>query len=215
MLLAALTPVTKGKTGDGQTLSALFDVRTLRLEGYSALSPRDVRSGLPCIATPVDLPSARRLRELPALVRGGEALIEALRPPVLLQHPKIETAIDVVRATPRSHLGHERNANTPPLMRGSDVDVVEKRSPGRVVSTVNAGKANQAIALLGQNDELIRCWRRQPFIPYTKPVLKHVTVEILIPVGPAIVSPPALGVQLGDGHCVSSGGFRKRMVETV
>jgi hypothetical protein len=89
------------------------------------------------------------------------------------------------------------------------VDVVEKRSPDLVVSTVRTGKADQLVVLLGENDELIRRRRRQPLLPDAETVLDDVTIEVLVPIGPAIVGPPALGVQHGDGQGVGSGGFSK------
>ena len=87
--------------------------------------PREVRDGLPRIAAPVNMPSAGGLRNLPALVAGAEALVETLHRVVLLQHREVETAVGVVRATPRRDLGHEPSAEAPPLVLGSDVDVVE------------------------------------------------------------------------------------------
>src|SRR5215469_7871983 len=171
--------------------------------------PRDVWDGLPRVAAPMDLSSAGRLRYLPALVAGAEALVEKLCPAVLLQHPQVETAVGVVRATPRRNLGHEASAYASPLVLGSDVDVVQKRSPGLVVSAVSAGKADQFVVLLGENDELM--WRRcrKPLVPDAEPILEDVTVEVLIPISPAIERPPTLGVQRGDGHRVRSGGFSK------
>jgi hypothetical protein len=157
----------------------------------------------------VDLSSAGRLRYLPALVAGAEALVETLCPAVLLQHPQVETAVGVVRATPRRNLGHEASAYASPLVLGSDVDVVEKRSPGLVVSTVSAGKADQFVVLLGENDELIRRRCRKSLLPDAEPILEDVTVEVLIPISPAIERPPTLGVQRGDCHRVRSGGFSK------
>ena len=101
-------------------------------------------------------------------------------------------------------------------MLPSDVEVVEKRSPSLVVSTIDAGKADQAVALVGENDELIRRRRGKPLLPDAEPVSKHVTIEVLIPISPAVVSPPAFGVHLGDGRRVRSGGFsRKRMMGVV
>jgi hypothetical protein len=97
--------------------------------------------------------------------------------PVLLQHPQIETAAGVVRATPGRDLGQERSASAPPLVLGSDVDVVEKRSPSLIVATISVGKADQVILLLREDDELIRRRRRQPLLPdanLERPPLKAV-----------------------------------------
>jgi hypothetical protein len=95
------------------------------------------------------------------------------------------------------------------LVLGSDVEVIEQRSPSLVVSTVAAGKADQFVVLKSENDELIWRRRREPLLPDAEPLLDDITVEILVPIGPAIVSPPALGVQTGDRRCVRPGGFSK------
>jgi hypothetical protein len=48
------------------------------------------------------------------LVAGAEALVKTSRPTVLLQHPQVETAVGVVRATPRGNLGYEASAYASP-----------------------------------------------------------------------------------------------------
>jgi hypothetical protein len=132
----------------------------------------------------VDLPSAGGLGDLPALIAGAKALIETLRPAILLQHPEVETAVGIVSVAPRRNLCHEPRADALALVLGSDVDVIEQRSPSLVVSTVAAGKADQVVALKSENDELVRRRRREPLPPDVEPLLDKVTVEILVPIGP-------------------------------
>jgi hypothetical protein len=171
--------------------------------------PQNLWDGLPSVSSPVDPPSAGGFGDLPALIAGTKALIETLRPAILLQHPEVETAVGIVSVAPRRNLCHEPRANAPPLVLGSDVEVIEQRSPSLVVSTVAAGKADQFVVLKSENDELIWRRRREPLLPDAEPLLDDITVEILVPIGPAIVSPPALGVQTGDRRCVRPGGFSK------
>jgi len=75
---------------------------------------------------------------------------------VLRYDPQVEAAVGVVRAAPARDLGHESCSHTLPMLLATDVNVVEKRAPLLIVTTVRASKAHDEALLFGEGNELIR-----------------------------------------------------------
>jgi len=112
--------------------------------------------------------------------------------------PQVKAAVGVVRAAPARDLGRESCSHTLPVLLATDVNVVEKRAPLLIVTTVRASKAHDEALLFGEDNELIRSGHGQAFVPNTHPILEDGAVKELIAIGAAVRDAPALGVESGD-----------------
>src|SRR5438477_9053996 len=118
---------------------------------------------------------------------------------MLLRHdPQVKAAVAVVRPSRARDLGHESWSRTLPMQLATDVNVVEKRAPFLIVTTVRASKAHDEALLFGEDNELIRRGHGQAFVPNTHPILEDGAVKELIAIGAAVRDAPALGVESGD-----------------
>src|SRR5436190_12755367 len=86
------------------------------------------------------------------------------------------------------------------------MQVVEKGAPRRVVVEDRVCEADDSSVDLGDDGDLIRPRLRQAVRPYGHAVTDDVTVEKRVQVRAAIVAPPAVGMQFGDGLGIVRGG---------
>jgi hypothetical protein len=117
---------------------------------------------------------------------------------VLRYDPQVKAAVGIARAAPARDLGHESCSHTLPLLVATDVNVVEKRAPLLIVTTVRASKAHDETLLFGEENELIRSRHGQALVPNTYPIQEDGAVKELIAIGAAVRDAPALGVESGD-----------------
>src|ERR1700722_8182667 len=88
--------------------------------------------------------------------------------------------------------------DTRPLQVAPDVQMGEKRAPGRVDVEHDMGEAEDVVATLGDHRVLAVSRRSKATRPDVESVGNDVTVEVGVEVRPAIVTPPAVGMKGGD-----------------
>jgi hypothetical protein len=79
------------------------------------------------------------------------------------------------------------------------MQIVEKGPPDRIVSEDDVGEADHVASGHGADGELIVPGRSEAGRPDLHPLRENVPIEVLIQVRTAIVAPPTIGVQCGNG----------------
>ena len=87
-----------------------------------------------------------------------------------------------------------------------DVEVVEKRSPDRVVVEDDVGESDQGAAVLGHDRAAPRIRSLEPAGPHRQTVGADVAVQERVGVGAAVVPAPAVGVKRRDRGRVPRAG---------
>jgi len=99
---------------------------------------------------------------------------------VLRYDPQVKAAVGVVRAAPARDLGHESCSHTAPMLLATNVNVVKKRAPLLIVTTVRASEAHDEALLFGEDNELIRGGHGQASVPNSQPSLEDGALKELI-----------------------------------
>jgi hypothetical protein len=78
------------------------------------------------------------------------------------------------------------------------MDIVQERSPLRVFTPVDAGKSDELALTFCDDDKLTRSRILKSLRPDSTPILKDVTIKILIAIFAPVVRAPTFCMQLSD-----------------
>ncbi|MHB1725030.1 MAG: hypothetical protein ACYCVN_02780 [Acidimicrobiales bacterium] len=86
------------------------------------------------------------------------------------------------------------------------MEVVEQGSPTGVMTEESVTEADDRSAGFDDHREPILSVLAEPFTPHGPAVADHLTIEEGVRVGTAVVPPPTVGVQRGDGLRIECSG---------
>src|SRR4029453_8669788 len=133
-------------------------------------------------------------------------LVEAPRPRIGLEDPKVHATASVAGREPGPGPSHEGAPHAFAPMVRRDVQVVEDRAPPGILATVCADEAGHLALDHRHADELVGPRTPEPLAPHLASLRHQITVEKRVGKAASIRSPPAARVQLGDAVDVISRG---------
>nr|WP_236064767.1 hypothetical protein [Reticulibacter mediterranei] len=125
--------------------------------------------------------------------------VERLSRRILGKHPEVESPIS--RAAPDQLAGcfdQQPPADALPLELVGHVQVVQGRAEVGVLVKDHVSEANDRVALVGDDSEVVCARGRQSRAPHRETVGEHIPVQERIQEGSPIVPSPALGMERRD-----------------
>jgi hypothetical protein len=116
----------------------------------------------------------------------------------LVEHPQIDgTQWPMLKDSERSL---RQQMSTDPLTLGiaSDVEIVEKGSPLRIIIENDMGEAQELPVAFCDDGVMVLSGRSKATSPYLLPIGDDVLVKVCVPQRTAIMAPPTVGVKCGD-----------------
>src|SRR5581483_5848452 len=104
---------------------------------------------------------------------------------------------------------HQESADATTLLVVTDVEVVDQRSPLRVVVADRVHESEQLVAMFGDERDIRTRRSGEPRRPNLVPVRLNVTVEVSLGKRAAIVATPAVRMELADCFCITRSRWTK------
>jgi len=110
----------------------------------------------------------------------AQPLVEAAGGSVRLERPEVDGGLGIVLVQPGGALAHELSSSAAALALWRDVEVVDQRSPLRVLGAVDADEPLEPGVVFGDDHSLVLRWSAQPGSPHEKTIFDYAMVEVVI-----------------------------------